>query len=259
MSADPLVRTARMWGLLSVAVIAIGCAAAAWLLGAPGFYGVLLGLALPTVFFGLTLAVALGTRARSGGVLGAVILGSWLVKLVLLIVALAVLKPLDFEYMTINPHSDSAGLQESVINYTGNKNPELITCLHEEVAVAMAHGYFKIAGKPMASLIYSSVGLQHASMAVYSAFCDRVPVYMLLGNGLESIGSRSVQDAASMVRDFTKWDDTPVSLQHFAQSFVRAYKIAMTPPYGPVAISLDAGLIAVPHSGQIFVAAGRTA
>jgi len=96
MSADPLVRTARMWGLLSVAVIAIGCAAAAWLLGAPGFYGVLLGLTLPTVFFGLTLAVALGTRARSGGVLGAVILGSWLVKLVLLIVALAVLKPLDF-------------------------------------------------------------------------------------------------------------------------------------------------------------------
>ena len=44
------------------------------------------------------------------------------------------------------------------------------------------------------------------------------------------------------MRDYTKWDDTPVVLQHFAQSFVRAYKIAMTPPYGPVAISLDAGL-----------------
>ena len=95
-----------------------------------------------------------------------------------------VLKPLGFEYVTINPHSDSGGLQESIINYTGNQNPELITCLHEEVAVAMAHGYFKIEGKPMAALIYGSVGLQHASMAVYSAFCDRVPVYLLLGNGV---------------------------------------------------------------------------
>jgi acetolactate synthase-1/2/3 large subunit len=153
-----------------------------------------------------------------------------------------VLSPLDFEYMTINPHSDSAGLQESVINYTGNKNPELITCLHEETAVAMAHGYFKIAGKPMASLIYSSVGLQHASMAVYSAFCDRVPVYMLLGNGLENIGSRSVQDAAAMVRDFTKWDDNPISWAHFAESAVRAYAVAMTPPTMPVALVVDKGL-----------------
>jgi acetolactate synthase I/II/III large subunit len=83
-----------------------------------------------------------------------------------------VLKPLGFEYVTINPHSDSGGLQESIINYTGNKNPELITCLHEEIAVAIAHGYFKIEGKPLAALMYSSVGLQHASMAVYSAFCD---------------------------------------------------------------------------------------
>jgi len=93
-----------------------------------------------------------------------------------------VLKPLGFEYFMVNPHSDSGGIQESIINYTGNRNPEIITCLHEEIAVAMAHGYFKIEGKPLAALIYSSVGLQHASMAVYSAFCDRVPVYLLLGN-----------------------------------------------------------------------------
>src|SRR5262245_59548389 len=85
-----------------------------------------------------------------------------------------VIKPLGIEYVSINPHSSSKGLQESIINYCGNRNPELITCLHEEAAVAIAHGYFKIEGKPMASLIYGSVGLQHASMAVYSAFCDRV-------------------------------------------------------------------------------------
>jgi acetolactate synthase-1/2/3 large subunit len=150
-----------------------------------------------------------------------------------------VLKPLGFEYVTINPHSDSGGLQESIINYTGNKNPELITCLHEEIAVAMAHGYFKIEGKPLAALMYSSVGLQHASMAVYSAFCDRVPVYMLLGNRVWNPDSRSARDPAGLARDFTKWDDQPVSLEQFAASAVRAYAIAMTPPLMPVAITID--------------------
>lgn len=153
-----------------------------------------------------------------------------------------VLKPLGFEYVTLNPHSDSRGLQESIINYTGNRNPELITCLHEEAAVAMAHGFFKIEGKPLAALIYSSVGLQHASMAVYSAFCDRVPVYLLLGNTRENPNSRSAQDPAAMARDFTKWDDAPLSLRQFAQSAVRAYAVAMTPPTMPVLISVDRSL-----------------
>ncbi|MBI4479888.1 MAG: thiamine pyrophosphate-binding protein [Acidobacteria bacterium] len=150
-----------------------------------------------------------------------------------------VLKPLGFDYVTINPHSDSGGLQESIINYTGNRNPELITCLHEEAAVAIAHGFFKIEGKPLATLIYSSVGLQHASMAVYSAFCDRVPVYLLLGNGVENPNSRSAQDPVVMARDFTKWDDAPISLSHFAASAVRAYAVAMTPPMMPVALTVD--------------------
>ncbi len=86
-------------------------------------------------------------------------------------------------------------------------------------------------------------------MAVYNAWCDRVPVIVVGGNDLDAAKRppgvptfHSAQDINALVRDFTKWDDTPVSLQHFAQSFVRAYKIAMTPPYAPVALSLDAGL-----------------
>ena len=166
-----------------------------------------------------------------------------------------VFKPLNFEYMAINPHSSSKGLQESIINYGGNKSPELITVLHEEVAVAMSHGYFKIEGKPMATLIYGSVGLQHASMAVYSAFCDRVPVVIMLGNELENPDSRSVQNPASMVRDFTKWDDAPPTLAQFAQSAMRAYSVAMTPPMMPVVLSLDARLqdAHVPASEKLHV------
>src|SRR6201987_2884187 len=113
----------------------------------------------------------------------------------------------------------------------------------------MAHGYFNIETKPTLFIADGTVGLQHASMALYNAYADRVPVYLILGNEQEIAFRRSdvewthsVQDAASMVRDYTKWDDSPVSLGHFAESGVRAYKIAMTPPQGPVVIVADAVL-----------------
>ena len=160
-----------------------------------------------------------------------------------------VIKSLDIDYLPSNAASSFRALHESLINYGGNKKPEFLTCTHEECAVAMGHGYFKVAGKPMMTLAHGTVGLQHACMAVYNAWCDRVPVIIVGGNDLDAAKRppgvptfHSAQDINALVRDFTKWDDTPVSLQHFAQSFVRAYKIAMTPPYAPVAISLDAGL-----------------
>jgi acetolactate synthase-1/2/3 large subunit len=160
-----------------------------------------------------------------------------------------VIKTLDIKYLPSNPASSFRAIHESLINYGGNKMPEFLTCSHEESAVGMAHGYFKVAGKPLMTLCHGTVGLQHATMAIYNAWCDRVPVIVVGGNDLDAAHRppgvptfHSAQDINTLVRDFTKWDDTPVSLQHYAQSFVRAYKIAMTPPYGPVAISLDAGL-----------------
>ena len=130
--------------------------------------------------------------------------------------------------------------------------------------MAMAHGYAKIEGKPMMVMAHGTVGLQHASMAVYNAFADRVPVYMVIGNILDATWRRSdvewthaVQDASAMVRDYTKWDDTPVSLTHFAESAMRAYKIATTPPYGPVVLVADAALqeepIAIADRGKLRV------
>ena len=97
-----------------------------------------------------------------------------------------VLKALDFEYVAANPGSSFRGLHESIINYGGNQKPELLTCCHEESSVAMAHGYAKIEGKPMMVMAHGTVGLQHASMAVYNAFADRVPVYMVIGNILDA-------------------------------------------------------------------------
>src|SRR5712672_3268445 len=160
-----------------------------------------------------------------------------------------VIKTLDIKYLPANCASSYRAIHESLINYGGNRMPEFLTCMHEESAVGMAHGYFKVAGKPLMTLCHGTVGLQHATMGIYNAWCDRVPVIIVGGNDMDAATRppgvptfHSAQDINALVRDFTKWDDTPVSLQHFSQSFVRAYKIAMTPPYGPVMISLDAGL-----------------
>jgi acetolactate synthase-1/2/3 large subunit len=164
-----------------------------------------------------------------------------------------VIKALGFEYVIANPGSSFRGLHESLVNYGGNKNPEFITCCHEESSVAMAHGYAKVEGKPTCVLAHGTVGLQHASMGIYNAYCDRAPVFMIIGNTLDANTRRpgvewahSVQDAAVMVRDFTKWDDTPASLQHFAESAVRAYKIATTPPTMPVLLVADGDLQETP-------------
>jgi acetolactate synthase-1/2/3 large subunit len=160
-----------------------------------------------------------------------------------------VIKSLGIEYVCSNPGSSFRGLHESVINYGGNKNPEFITCLHEESAVGMAHGYAKIEGKPLLVFAHGTVGLQHASMAVYNAYCDYVPLIVIGGNIIDATKrmppvewTHSVQDAAAMLRDYTKWDDLPISLPQFAESAVRAYKIAMTPPMMPVVLIADGEL-----------------
>ena len=161
-----------------------------------------------------------------------------------------VIKYLGFEYVCSVAGSSFRGLHESVINYGNNQNPEFITCCHEESSVAMSHGYAKIEGKPLCVFAHGTVGLQHASMAIYNAYCDRVPVYIIVGNVLDATlrnsaygeWPHSVQDAAAMVRDYMKWDDLPISLAHFGESAVRAYKIAMTPPMGPVLLVADSEL-----------------
>ncbi len=160
-----------------------------------------------------------------------------------------VFKTLDVEYLAMNCASSFRGLHEAVLNHGGNTKPEILTCPHEEIAVHMAQGYAKIEGKPMAMICHGVVGLQHATMAIYNAWCDRVPVIVMGGNIIEANKRgpgaewvHSAIDPGAIVRDFTKWDDQPTSLQHFAESAVRAYKVSMTPPMGPVMLSLDAEL-----------------
>lgn len=157
-----------------------------------------------------------------------------------------VLRTLDLDYCAINPGSSFAGLQESIVNHGGNATPELITVLHEEAGAALAHGYAKAAGKPMMLLVHGTVGLLHASMGIFQAWADRVPMFGIVAHSREPVGiidrPHSAQDMGALVRDFTKWDAEPVTLAGFAQAAARAYTISVTPPMGPTLLALDAAL-----------------
>jgi acetolactate synthase-1/2/3 large subunit len=157
------------------------------------------------------------------------------------------LKALNIDYVASCPGSTFRGLQESIINYGMNSKPEFITCLHEEASVAMAHGYAKIAGKPLATMVHGVVGTQHASMAIYNCFADQAPCLVLAGNVGQGTQRRpgvewahSAHDQAIIVRDYVKWDDQAANLQDFAEGIVRAYDLSVTAPMGPVFVVIDA-------------------
>ena len=163
-----------------------------------------------------------------------------------------VFRAAKIEYVAVMTASSNRGLQESIVNY-GKNSPEMIVCCHEEAAAGMAHGYAKMSGKPMACMVHATVGLQHASMGVYNAWCDRVPMVIIAGTTADATKRRqgvewihTAVDQGSMIRDFIKFDDTPGSLQHYAESFMRARALAVTPPMEPVLIIADGELQEAP-------------
>jgi len=160
------------------------------------------------------------------------------------------LRAAGVEYVALNPGATYRGLHDSLVNYGGNRAPELILTTHEEVAVGLAHGYAKARGAPMAAIVHDIVGLQHASMAIFNAFCDRAPVLVLGATGpmdatrrrpwIDWIHTALVQ--GTQVRDYVKLDDQPASVAALPESFLRAWRVARTEPLGPVYLCLDAGL-----------------
>jgi acetolactate synthase-1/2/3 large subunit len=162
----------------------------------------------------------------------------------------AVLGAIDIPYIALNPGASYRGFHDSLVNYLGNKAPQMLLCLHEEHAVAIAHGYAKVTGKPMAAAVHSNVGLMHATMAIFNAWCDRMPVIVFGATGPVDAAKRrpwidwlhTTQDQAAMIRNFIKWDAQPASVGAAQEALLRANLIARTAPRGPVYINLDVGL-----------------
>jgi thiamine pyrophosphate-dependent acetolactate synthase large subunit-like protein len=162
----------------------------------------------------------------------------------------ALLRTLDFPYVTLVPGSSFRGLHDSIVNFATSApggDPRMLLCLHEEHAVAIAHGYAKVAERPLLVALHSNVGLMHASMAMFNAFCDRAPIVILGGTGPIDAAQRrpwidwihTPQDLGEFVRGFTKWDDQPISVGGTLESIVRANAIARTAPCGPTLVAVD--------------------
>jgi benzoylformate decarboxylase len=161
-----------------------------------------------------------------------------------------VTRRLDLKYIALVPGASYRGFHDSIVNYLGNSNPQMVICLHEEHAVSIADGYGKVTETPMAVALHSNVGLMHATMPLFNAWCDRTPMIVFGATGPVDAHRRrpwidwihTSKDQASMIRNYTKWDDQPASPQAAVESVLRANQITRTPPYGPVYICLDAGL-----------------
>jgi len=151
------------------------------------------------------------------------------------------LKDLDIEYIASNPGSSFEALQESIVNYgqPPNERPEFITALHEETSVDMANGYGKAEGRPMCSLLHGTIGIQHASMAIYQAYYSGTPLLLIAGRDDGFIQAHTANDMAAMVRSYTKWDSQPSTLLGSLEALQEAYRQAITPPTGPTLVVLD--------------------
>ncbi len=162
----------------------------------------------------------------------------------------ALLGRLDIQYISLNPGASYRGLHDSLVNYLGNSDPQILLTLHEEAAVAIAQGYAQVTDRPMAVALHSNVGLMHGSMAIFNAWCARTPMLILGATGAVDAARRrpwiewihTARDQGALVRDFTKWDDQPASVAAALESLLRAARIARTPPRGPVYVCLDVSL-----------------
>ena len=165
-----------------------------------------------------------------------------------------ILRRLELPFISLNPGASYRGLHDSLVNYSGNRAPEIVLCLHEEHAVALAHGYAKVTGRPMAVALHSNVGLMHATMALFNAFCDRVPMVVLGATGPLDASRRrpwidwihTAADQAALIRNYVRWDDQPGSIPAAIESIVRADLLTRGYPSAPTYVCLDSALQEAP-------------
>jgi thiamine pyrophosphate-dependent acetolactate synthase large subunit-like protein len=159
----------------------------------------------------------------------------------------AMLRELDMPYISLNPGASYRGLHDSIVNYLGNRTPQMLLSIHDENAVTIAHGYWKATDRMMAAALHSNVGLMHATMSVFDAWCDRAPVLILGATGPWDAAKRrpwidwvhTCSDQGALIRDYTKWDNQPGSVEAGMEAMLRAAQIAQTAPRGPVYVNLD--------------------
>lgn len=165
-------------------------------------------------------------------------------------IASEMLRRLGCEFISLNPGASYRGLHNSLVNHLGNRRPGILLCLHEDHSVAIAHGYARVTGEPMACVLHANVGLLHGMMGMFNAWCDRAPLLVLGATGPLAAENRrpwidwiyTMRDQGGLVRSFVKWDDQPSSAESLVEALARAWLLTRSSPAGPVYVCLDAGL-----------------
>jgi thiamine pyrophosphate-dependent acetolactate synthase large subunit-like protein len=164
-------------------------------------------------------------------------------------IAAQMLRRFGIPFISLNPGASYRGFHDSLVNHLGNENPGIILCLHEDHSVAIAHGYAKATGEPMACVLHSNVGLLHGMMGLFNAWCDRVPMLVLGATGPVAAEKRrpwidwihTSRDQGAFIRSIIKWDDQPTSPAALVESMTRGNLLTRSAPTAPVYIVLDAG------------------
>ncbi len=165
-------------------------------------------------------------------------------------VAAEMLRRVGLKYVSLVPGASFRGLHDSIVNYLGNENPEMVLCLTEQAAVGIAHGYAKVTDKPMGVALHANIGVMHAAINIFDAYADRMPMVIIGATGPVDAAKRrpwidwihTAADQAAIVRDYLKWDDQPASAEAIAESVLRAHVMASTAPMGPTYVCLDSAL-----------------
>lgn len=169
------------------------------------------------------------------------------------------LRALDIPFIALNPGASFRGFHDSLVNHLGNRAPQMLLCLHEEHAVAIAQGWAKVTGRALAVAVHSNVGLFHATMAVFNAWCDRMPMLIFGATGPVDAAERrpwidwihTARDQGAILRPYVKWDDQPASPAAAREALLRARWLAETAPCGPVYVNLDAGMQEAPLTAPL--------
>ena len=177
-------------------------------------------------------------------------------------VAAEMLRKVGVKYVALNPGASYRGFHDSLVNYLGNEDPQMLLCLHEDHAVSIAHGYSKVGDEMMGTILHSNVGLMHGLMGIFNAWCDRAPIMVMGATGPVDAPLRrpwidwihTAKDQGALLRNYVKYDDEPRSAEAIVETMLRANIMAQQAPKGPVYVCLDAGLQETPlKEGEVTI------
>ena len=177
-------------------------------------------------------------------------------------VAAEMLRKVGVKYVALNPGASYRGFHDSLVNYLGNEDPQMLLCLHEDHAVSIAHGYSKVGDEMMGTILHSNVGLMHGLMGIFNAWCDRAPIMVMGATGPVAAPLRrpwidwihTAKDQGALLRNYVKYDEEPRSAEAIVETMLRANIMAQQAPKGPVYVCLDAGLQETPlKEGEVTI------